>query len=164
MLRTGFVFVAALAAMLAAGAAEFDSALPVWPEGETETLNAFFTFRCEFDAASGDDVRLRATAGYVYKARLNGGFAAFGPARTTPGFFRVDEWSLSPKAGNNVVEIDVAGYNCPNFYFAKQTPFLQAELLVNGKVVAATATLSWRRNPDGSIGVKAELPDGWSKK
>ena len=110
----------------------------MWPEGETETLNAFFTFRSEFDAVEGDDVRLRATAGYVYKTRLNGAFAAFGPARVTPGFFRVDEWRLKPKAGRNVLEIDVAGYNCPNFYLAKQTPFLQAELAVNGKVVAAT--------------------------
>ena len=35
-------------------------------------------------------------------------------------------------AGRNVLEIGVAGYNCPNFYLAKQTPFLQAELVVNG--------------------------------
>ncbi len=123
-------------------AASFAEARPVWPEGETETLNAFFTFRSEFDAGKGDDVRLRATAGYVYKARLNGAFAAFGPARVTPGFFRVDEWRLKPKAGRNVLEIDAAGYNCPNFYLAKQTPFLQAELVVNGKVVAATGASS----------------------
>ena len=130
---------ASLAAAVAqAETAAFDAARPVWPEGEAETLNAFFSFRGEFDAAEGDDVRLRATAGYVYKARLNGAFAAFGPARVTPGFFRVDEWRLKPKAGRNAVEIDVAGYNCPNFYLAKQTPFLQAEVLVNGKVVAAT--------------------------
>ena len=138
MQKIGVAFGVALAAVLAAGAAEFGSALPVWPEGEAETLNSFFTFRGEFDAASGDEVLLRATAGYVYKARLNGEFAAFGPARVTPGFFRLDEWRLSPRTGRNVVEIDVAGYNCPNFYLAKQTPFLQAELLVNGKVVAAT--------------------------
>ena len=134
---------------------KFDVALPVWPEGETETLNAFFTFRSEFDATEGDDVRLRATAGYVYKARLNGAFAAFGPARVTPGFFRVDEWRLKPKAGRNVLEIDVAGYNCPNFYLAKQTPFLQAELVVNGKIVAATGAPSQSSGATGGNGFTA---------
>ena len=134
-----------------ANAGEFDSALPVWPEGETETLNSFFAFRGEFDAAQGDDVRLRATAGYVYKARLNGEFAAFGPARATPGFFRVDEWKLSPKSGRNALEIDVAGYNCPNFYLAKQTPFLQAEVLVNGNVVAATGGKGFKAFTTGKL-------------
>ena len=118
--------------------ATFAKARPVWPAGETETLNTFFTFRCEFRAAAGDDVRLRATAGYIYKARLNGAFAAFGPARVNPGFFRVDDWKLTPREGANVLEVDVAGYNCPNFYLAKQMPFLQAEVCVNGRVVAAT--------------------------
>ena len=132
-------------------AAEFNEAHPVWPAGETETLNAFFTFRSEFDAVEGDDVRLRATAGYVYKARLNGAFAAFGPARVTPGFFRVDEWRLKPKAGRNMLEIDAAGYNCPNFYLAKQTPFLQAELVVNGKVVAATGGNDFKAFTTGKL-------------
>lgn len=131
--------------------AGFRAALPVWPEGESKTLNAFFTFRAGFDAKEGDDVRLRATAGYVYKARLNGEFAAFGPARATPGFFRVDEWRLTPRNGGNTIEIDVAGYNCPNFYLAKQTPFLQAELLVNGKVVAATGKGSFSAFATGKL-------------
>lgn len=138
MPRRFLLAVAMLAHFAHAAPSGFAEARPVWPEGETDTLNSFFVFRGEFDAAQGDDVRLRAAAGYVYKARLNGEFAAFGPARANPGFFRVDEWRLKPAVGRNVIEIDVAGYNCPNFYLAKQTPFLQAEVLVNGKVVAAT--------------------------
>jgi len=43
-----------LFASMLVNAGEFDSALPVWPEGETETLNSFFAFRGEFDAAQGD--------------------------------------------------------------------------------------------------------------
>ncbi len=140
-----------VASSVLAADAQFDSGLPVWPKGEETTLNAFFTFRGGFDAAEGDDVRLRATAGYVYKARLNGKFAAFGPARVTPGMFRVDEWRLAPKEGRNVLEIDVAGYNCPNFYLAKQTPFLQAEILVNGKVVAATGRDGFKAFTTGKI-------------
>lgn len=143
----------AMAAIVSAGSdmTKFDAALPVWPKGEEETLNAFFSFRGQFDAEEGDDVLFRATAGCVYKARLNGAFAAFGPARVTPGFFRMDEWRLKPKAGRNELEIDVAGYNCPNFYLAKQTPFLQAELVVNGKVVAATGGNGFKAFTTGKL-------------
>ncbi len=116
----------------------FDSALPVWPDGEAETLNAFFAFKCRFAAHAGDSVVLRATAAYDYKAWLNGGFAGFGPVRCSPGFFRVDAWPLAAQEGENVLEVQVAGYNCENFYLPVQRPFLQAEVLVGGKVVAAT--------------------------
>ena len=121
------------------GGAKFESARPVWPQGEEKTMNSFFRFRGEFDAAEGAKAILRITAGHDYKAWLDGAFVAFGPVRTTPGFFRVDEWPLAAKAGRNVLEVDVAGYNCNNFYLPDQTPFLQAEVVVDGKVVARTA-------------------------
>ena len=31
----------------------FESAKPVWPQGEEKTMNSFFRFRGEFDAAEG---------------------------------------------------------------------------------------------------------------
>ncbi|MBQ7189345.1 MAG: hypothetical protein IJR99_08015 [Kiritimatiellae bacterium] len=138
MFFAGLSFWATLATSV--GAAGFQAALPVWPVGESQTANSFFSFTCVFHARQGEAVKLRATAGYDYKASLNGAFAAFGPARAAPGFFRVDEWTLSPKEGENVLEIQVAGYNCENFYLPSQRPFLQAEVLVGGKVVAATGT------------------------
>ena len=119
--------------------AEFQTAKPVWPRGEETAMNAFFRFRGEFEAGDGARAILRVTAGYDYKAWLNGAFLAFGPARTAPGIFRVDEWPLKAKSGRNVLEIDVAGYRCNNFYLPDQTPFLQAEVVVDGKVVAKTA-------------------------
>ena len=125
----------------------FDSALSVWPEGEAETLNAFFMFRCRFTAHAGDSVLLRATAAYDYKAWLNGGFAGFGPVRCSPGFFRVDAWPLAAQEGENVLEVQVAGYNCENFYLPVQRPFLQAEVLVGGKVVAATGVAGFEAFP-----------------
>lgn len=128
VIATGVVLVSAVCA----------AAVPVWPEGEEATLNSFFDFRADFAAKAGDDVVLRVTAGYDYKARLNGAFVGFGPCRTAPGFFRVDEWKLSAKAGTNVLSIESAGYNCNSFYLCVQKPFLMAEVLVNGKAVAAT--------------------------
>ena len=121
-----------------AAAASFESAKCVWPEGREAEMNGFCRFRASFDAAEGAKAVLRATAGYDYRARLNGAFAGFGPARSVPGMWRVDEWPLAAKPGRNIVEIDVAGYNCNSFYLTDQTPFLCAEILVDGKVVAAT--------------------------
>ena len=132
-------FFVSFAALAAFGEANFESARPVWPKGEERTMNAFFRFRGEFVAKEGAKAVLRVTAGHDYKAWLDGAFVAFGPVRTAPGFFRVDEWPLGTKSGRNVVEIDVAGYNCNNFYLPDQTPFLQAEVVVDGKVVAKTA-------------------------
>ena len=128
VIATGVVLVSAVCA----------AAVPVWPEGEETTLNSFFEFRAEFVAEPSDAVVLRVTAGYDYKARLNGAFVGFGPCRTAPGFFRVDEWKLAAKDGTNVLSIESAGYNCNNFYLCVQKPFLMAEVLVNGKAVAAT--------------------------
>ena len=115
------------------------SAKPVWPKDEERTMNSFYRFRGEFETKEGAKAVLRLTAGCDYKAWLDGEFVAFGPARTAPGFFRVDEWPFRTKPGKNVMEIDVAGYNCNNFYLPDQTPFLQAEVVVDGRVVVRTA-------------------------
>ena len=123
------------------------AAQPVWPEGEAETENAFFVFKCRFTARDGDVVMLRATASYDYKAWLNGEFAGFGPVRCTPGLFRVDEWPLRAKDGENILEVQVAGYNCENFYLPVQRPFLQAEVIVGGNVVAATGSVGFEAFP-----------------
>ena len=129
----------AFAALAAAGGISFDAAKPVWPKGEETEMNTFFRFRGEFESKAASRATLRITAGYDYKAWLDGAFVAFGPARTAPGFFRVDEWPLAAKAGRNVVETDVAGYNCNNFYLPIQTPFLQAEVIVDGRPAVWTA-------------------------
>ena len=139
-MKTVIAMMAAVALARMAGAeVSFSAAEPVWPRGEEKAMNTFFRFRTEFEAAAGAKAVLRITAGYDYKAWLNGAFAGFGPARCAPGSFRVDEWPLAAKGGRNVVEVDSAGYNCNNFYLPQQTPFLQAEVVVDGRVVARTA-------------------------
>ena len=126
-----------LAAVLGlARPAAFERAVPVWPAGEETAMNTFFRFRCEFDASEG--TVLRVSAGYDYRAKLNGEFVGFGPARAAHGYARVDEWPLTTKAGRNVLEIESAGYNCNSYYLIKQTPFVVAEVVSGGKVVAAT--------------------------
>lgn len=127
---------------LFAGAAvpSFTTAKPVWPTGRETRMNDFVGFRATFDAPAGAKAVLRVTGTSVYRIRFNGQYAGYGPARAAKGFFRVDEWPLASyvKAGKNVLAIEVSAYNCNNFYVPDQPAFLQAEVLVDGRVVAAT--------------------------
>ena len=45
---------------------------------------------------------------------------------------------LSARVGRNVLAVEVAGYNCNSFYHMDQPSFLQAEVVSNGRVLAAT--------------------------
>ncbi|MBR2839519.1 MAG: hypothetical protein IKE55_12085 [Kiritimatiellae bacterium] len=133
----------ALVALLAfagafAGTSAFEKAEPVWPRGCEREMNSFFGFRASFPAAAGDRPVLRVTGCSDYRVSLNGRHVGWGPARAAKGFFRVDEIPLSPENGVNVVAVEVAGYNCNSFCFADHPPFLQAEVSLGGRVLAAT--------------------------
>jgi len=119
-------------------AESFQAARPVWTRGEESLLNAFCAVRGTFDCPAGAAAVVRVTAAYDYRVRLNGAFVGFGPIRGPEGVFRIDEWKLPVRDGANVVEIEAAGYNVNSYYFLKQPSFVQAEVLVDGAVVAAT--------------------------
>lgn len=131
-----------LLALSAASWVQADSfvrARPVWPSGRSEEKNLQVIFRLAFSAPPTGAV-LRVTGSTVYRARLNGHFLGYGPARAPHGFFRIDEWSLSPylTPGQNVVTVEVAGYNVNSYYLLDQPSFLQAEIISSGKAVIAT--------------------------
>ena len=116
----------------------FRVAHPVWPGGRETRMNDFVEFRATFEAKAAEKPVLRVTGSSVYRIRLNGAFAGYGPARAAKGFFRVDEWPLTPREGRNDLTIEVSAYNCNNFYIPDQPAFLQAEILLGEKVVSAT--------------------------
>ena len=120
------------------GTPRFEKAEPVWPRGCEGEMNSFFGFRASFAADAGDRPVLRVTGCNDYRVSLNGRHAGWGPARAAKGFFRVDEIPLSPSDGTNTLAIEVAGYNCNSFCFAGHSPFLQAEVVLDGRVLAAT--------------------------
>ena len=119
----------------------FQAARPIWPEGREKDTNLFVGFRARFEAAETNATVLRLTASTLYRVFLNGEFVGHGPARAGHGFYRVDEWNLTPqiRKGTNVVAIEVAGYNVNSFYLLDQPSFLQAEVVTGGKVVAWTS-------------------------
>ena len=121
--------------------ASFQAAQPIWPEGREKEMNLFVGFRARFDASETNFALLRLTASTLYRVFLNGDFIGHGPARAGHGFYRVDEWNLTPhlQKGTNAVAIEVAGYNVNSYYLLDQPSFLQAEVIVAEKVVAWTS-------------------------
>ncbi|MGI8907550.1 MAG: hypothetical protein ACR2IE_13790 [Candidatus Sumerlaeaceae bacterium] len=121
-------------------AAEFIRAEPVWLSGRSTELNVFAGFRASFERDEAKQVRLRVTASSIYRALVNGKFVGHGPARAAHGFYRVDEWELDSvlRPGINVVALEVAGYNSNSYYLINQPSFVQAEIVVDGNVVAHT--------------------------
>ncbi len=122
-------------------AARFLSARPVWPAGMEAEKNLTVGFRAVFPRpANGAIPVLRLTGSTLYRIFLNGQFIGHGPARGPHGYFRVDEWPLPPEIikKTNVLAVEVAGYNVNSYYLLDQPSFLQAEVIVNGRVLAST--------------------------
>lgn len=118
----------------------FVRARPVWLQGLEKEKNIHGGFRAVFQCLEKPSAVLRLTGATIYRVFLNGEFIQHGPARGPHGFCRVDELDLSSRArpGENLLAIEVAGYNCNSFAYLNQPSFLQAELTVNGAVAAAT--------------------------
>jgi alpha-L-rhamnosidase len=121
-------------------AAQFQAAQPVWPEGRSTELNVFAEFRTHFPQPKRGAALLRLTGATEYRIHVNGEFAGYGPARAGRGYYRVDEIDLNPwlHRGNNEILIEVAGYNSNGYSLLDQPSFLQAEVDLGGKVIAAT--------------------------
>ena len=118
----------------------FTEAKPVWLEGRETEMNVFAGFRGVFERPDAASVQLRIAAATLYRVFVNGVFVGHGPARGPHGHYRVDEWEISPqlKPGANVVALEVAGYNANSYYVLDQPSFVQAEVVADGNVLAAT--------------------------
>ncbi len=115
-------------------------AIPVWAEGREKEMNLNLGFHGTFQNNKNQDIKLRITASTLYRVFLNGEFLGYGPARAAHGFFRVDEYDLSSRAknGENIISVEVAGYNVNSYYTIDEPSFLQAEVESGGKILLAT--------------------------
>ncbi len=118
----------------------FQGGRPVWVEGREKEMNLFVGFRAVFQAPQGKTVRLRLAASTLYRAYVNGKFLAWGPARGPHGYYRVDELDVTSRLvpGDNLVAIEVAGYNINTYWVLNQPSFLQAEVVAGDTVLAST--------------------------
>ena len=118
----------------------FVEAKPVWSEGRETEKNLFLSFREVVEVGRVESASIRLTASCDYRLRVNGKFVGHGPCVAAHDFYRIDAHDLKPylRRGKNVIAVEVAGYNVPSYYLLDQPSFLQAEVEINGKVVAAT--------------------------
>lgn len=118
----------------------FRAAEPVWPKGLEYEKNLVCGFKSIIDYFKNDKVYFKIAASTVYRFFINGKFAGFGPARGPHGFYRVDEWEISGQLqkGENVLSIEVAGYNINSYYHLNQPSFIQAEIISGDAVIAAS--------------------------
>ncbi len=126
------------------GSQFFQKAEPIWPVGQQLEKNLTIGFRAEFNKPANGSAVLKITGSTLYRIYLNGIFVGHGPARAGHGYYRVDEWDLAPKlaAGENVLAVEVAGYNVNSYYLLDQPSFIQAEVVSGKKVLASTAAQS----------------------
>ncbi|WP_135554553.1 alpha-L-rhamnosidase-related protein [Paenibacillus cymbidii] len=120
---------------------KFDRARPVWPAGRSREMNVTAGFKAVIATDAAQSATLRITASSLYRFYVNGTFGGHGPARGPHGYYRLDEWDIAGllRGGDNVIAIEVAGYNVNSYYLLNQPSFVQAEVLVNGAVEAATS-------------------------
>ena len=117
----------------------FRKATAVWPAGRRTVMNDFVGFRAVVRVPEQtQSVILRVTASTLYRAFVDGEMAAYGPARAAHDCYRVDEVPLRLASGDHLIAIEVAGYNMNSYYVLDQPSFLQAEVVADGKVLAAT--------------------------
>ncbi|MDR0844551.1 MAG: hypothetical protein LBN71_04960, partial [Tannerella sp.] len=117
-----------------------EKAVPVWASGREKEMNLNLGFRGVFQAKKGQPVTLKITASTLYRVYVNGEFVGSGPARAAHGYFRVDEYDISPfvRDGGNIVAAEVAGYNVNTYYTIDQPSFLLSEVAADGKIILAT--------------------------
>lgn len=115
-------------------------AVPVWAKGREKEMNLNLGFRAKFIAKQDQNVKIKISASTIYRVFVNGNFISSGPARAAHGYFRLDELSIKQfiEEGENILAIEVAGYNVNSYYTLDQPSFLLTEVEVNGKVVLAT--------------------------
>ena len=118
----------------------FEFAKPIWIKNREQEKNLTCSFKAVFEYEEGNCC-LRITGSTVYRILLNGAFLDYGPARAPHGYYRVDEIPISKDRlqKENILLVEVAGYNTNGYYYLFQPSFLQAELYINQKVVAFTS-------------------------
>ena len=118
----------------------FKEAVPVWEEGREKEMNLTLGFRASFKAKDKQEALVKIAASTLYRVYVNGEFVGSGPARAAHGHYRVDVYQLDELLveGENILAIEVAGYNVNSYYTLDQPSFLLAEAEVDGETVAAT--------------------------
>lgn len=120
----------------------FTKARPIWPEGDEKKQNMTVSFRKLITIKNIEHSRLNITASTNYRAYINGKFLSHGPCVAAHDYYRIDSYEITNflNPGDNIVSIEVCGYNTPSYYLLDQPSFLQAEIKIGNEIIAATGT------------------------
>lgn len=126
----------------AKGGSLIQKALPVWVAGREKEMNLNLGFRGVFQVKNEQDITLKIAASTIYRVFVNGEFVGSGPARAAHGYFRVDEYNIDKQVrkGENIIAVEVAGYNINTYYTLDQPSFLLSEVIAGDKIVLATGS------------------------
>lgn len=124
----------------------FEKAKPIFPKGKAEEMNITAGFYTAVEWEAGQTVAVHLTAANTYRLFINGVFYAFGPVRCGKGTYRCDCFDITAlmQAGVNHIAAEVSAYNVNSYYLFKEPGFLQCEVFVNGKSMAATGTRAFQ--------------------
>ncbi len=126
----------------------FVKAYPIWETGKENEINLRLQFKSVVNRLNNGFIKI-ATSG-MYQLWVNGEFVCYGPARAGKNHFRMDKIDIQDKLikDNNVIIIEVVGYNTNSYAIQNQKSFLQAEVIDEDKVVAFTGKdFIARKNP-----------------
>ena len=112
---------------------QFQKALPIWAVGREKEMNCELAFRMVLPKFNKGRTVLALAVSTIYRVRINGVFVATGPARAAHEFYCVDELDITKYLikDQNVIVIEVVGYNVNSYDTLDQPAFLQAEILRN---------------------------------
>lgn len=116
---------------------QFQKATAVWVPGREKERNCELAFRA---LLPGGDICLYLAASTIFRIWANGRFVSAGPARAAHGYYRVDRIELAEwlTEQENVIVIEVVGYNVNTYDTLDQPAFLTAEFIRNGEVLCCT--------------------------
>lgn len=130
---------------------QFQKAQAVWANGREEEKNCELAFRTVIPRENIPDINgsmgknqqktvLYLAASTLYRLWVNGTFVSAGPARTAHGYYCVDRLELTDllTKEENVIVIEVVGYNVNSYDTLDQPSFLTAEVWIGDQIAAYT--------------------------
>lgn len=122
----------------------FFSARPVWIHDRHVEMNLTAGFRCIVATTLPmSRVVFNIAMRSIYRIWLDGRFVGYGPARSAHGHVRVDTWTWDLPPGRHLIALEVQAVNVPAFSTLNEYPFVQAEVQVDDRIVAATGVSGW---------------------
>lgn len=115
----------------------FKQAIPVWLSHREEERN--LSLQCKALCPKVADAHIRIATSGLYNLWINGTFVAYGPARAGKNHFRQENIAISHllTQKENVIVLEVCGYNTLSFEIQKQPSFFQCE------IVSADEAIVW---------------------